>query len=312
MRNYFRLFVIATSLHTLRLFVISLPFLAQWPLSAWQGRVFKADSKNVVIYSENTAPISNGSRLYIFSNGKLTGEGKVLSIMHTNIKLRLSKGYAIKGYVVRDAKPTEEQATDFAEFDLDLISATKAGNLGGAKKALDSGANANAVDELERGGLGQTVLAIASKEGFTDLVNLLLNSGANPEATNGTSTYTALMYASEKGHVEIAKALIRSGADVDANQYENHVGMTALGIASNYGHTEIVKLLIAARVYVNARVDKDRNALMYAVSENHIEIVKLLLAAGARINAKVAGDHTILEYARSDEAKQLLINAGAK
>jgi len=52
--------------------------------------------------------------------------------------------------------------------------------------------------------------------------------------------YTALMGASEYGYTEIVKLLIEEGADVNAQDY---MGYTAFNFASKEGHTEIIKLL---------------------------------------------------------------------
>ena len=52
---------------------------------------------------------------------------------------------------------------------------------------------------------------------------------------------TALMMASANGHTEIVKLLLDKGADVNV---KNTYGITALFMASVHGHTEIVKLLL--------------------------------------------------------------------
>ena len=48
------------------------------------------------------------------------------------------------------------------------------------------------------------------------------------------------MYASENGHTEVVKLLLDTGADVNA---QNADGETALIIASRYGNKEIAELL---------------------------------------------------------------------
>ena len=57
--------------------------------------------------------------------------------------------------------------------------------------------------------------------------------------------YTALMAASEMGHIDIVKLLIEAGADVNAT-LDDYDRSTALKYASKKGHTEIVELLIEA------------------------------------------------------------------
>ena len=50
------------------------------------------------------------------------------------------------------------------------------------------------------------------------------------------------MAASEMGHIDIVNLLIEAGADVNAAR-EDYEGSTALKYASREGHTEIVNLL---------------------------------------------------------------------
>ena len=52
--------------------------------------------------------------------------------------------------------------------------------------------------------------------------------------------YTVLMIASKMGYTEIVKLLLNAGADVNA---QNDVGRTAMMIATEEGHNEMIQLL---------------------------------------------------------------------
>ncbi len=54
---------------------------------------------------------------------------------------------------------------------------------------------------------------------------------------------TALILAAYKGYPEIVELLLNKGADINTRGKED---LTALSSASKHGHTEIVKLLLAA------------------------------------------------------------------
>ena len=62
--------------------------------------------------------------------------------------------------------------------------------------------------------------------------------------------YTALILATMEGHLELVQALINAGADLNIQGCSSY-GDTALGIAASYGYTEIVKLLITVGADVN-------------------------------------------------------------
>ena len=76
---------------------------------------------------------------------------------------------------------------------------------------------------------------LASRNGQTEIVKLLIANGANVQARDNA----ALIHAAIDGEDEIVKLLIANRADVQAD--DNY----ALRVAAENGHYEIVKLLIA-------------------------------------------------------------------
>lgn len=80
---------------------------------------------------------------------------------------------------------------------------------------------------------------MAANKGFTQIVKLLLEKGADIDA-KGESGWTALMNAT--GHPDIVKLLLEHGADVNA---KNVYGKTALDRAKVRNQSEMIKLLEA-------------------------------------------------------------------
>ena len=117
-----------------------------------------------------------------------------------------------------------------------------------------------------------TALRIASKEGHVELVEMLLNNGANVNAKNSYGV-TALHIASREGHTDIVAMLLEKGADVNA---KSDGGYTALISASESGHTETVAMLLEKGADVNAKTNWGDTALIQASYYGHTEIVKLL------------------------------------
>jgi len=179
---------------------------------------------------------------------------------------------------------------------------------------------------------GVTALVMASQNGHTEVVKLLLENGADVNMKIKLFGETALWLASQNGHAEIVKLLLDKGADVNVKANDeilrqNFVGhfkgyedcsVTALWMASQNGHPEVVKHLLAANADVNAaNTINNATPLFIASTKGHIEVVKLLLEAKAEINSKsnLAGrDDTPLSIAKRMGHKQiveLLEKAGA-
>ena len=72
---------------------------------------------------------------------------------------------------------------------------------------IDHGADIDAIDEDDR----STPLGIAAREGQTEIVNLLLRNGADPNAA-GANWATPLAWAERRGHRQIADMLKKRGA----------------------------------------------------------------------------------------------------
>lgn len=118
-----------------------------------------------------------------------------------------------------------------------LHCAIQAGRINTVQFLIDVGACPNT-----RGGkLNETCLVLATKQGFTKIVELLLNNHAD---INEKSSYggTALHYALHYNHLNVMRKLL-TYPELDIN-IQNDKGKTVLDIARNYRHREIVNLLL--------------------------------------------------------------------
>ncbi|AEM23266.1 ankyrin repeat-containing protein [Brachyspira intermedia PWS/A] len=142
------------------------------------------------------------------------------------------------------------------------------------KFLLAKGADANTVCEIENEHIYMppTPLMNAVYNGNTNIINMLLENGADINYTND-SDMTPLIYAAYKGNTNIINTLLENGADIN---YTNYYGMTALMYAASYNQFEAVKILLENNADTSITDEDGRTALDWAKLENFEDIVELL------------------------------------
>lgn len=128
--------------------------------------------------------------------------------------------------------------TKDSDMDNEFAMAAKHGDMGKVQALLQRGVNVDGVDRK----FGATALMWAAHEGHTDIVRLLLDSGATIDAQQSLGR-TALWYTAQQGRRAAAEILIAAGANVDLAAKD---GTTPRDIALERGHPEIAELLTKA------------------------------------------------------------------
>ncbi|KAI9135612.1 ankyrin repeat domain-containing protein [Acaryochloris sp. CCMEE 5410] len=146
--------------------------------------------------------------------------------------------------------------------------------------------------------------------GQMDVIQWGLRRGIDINAI-GASNQTALMYAASSGLQQIVQILLEAGADPNIQSDDDgpDAGTTALmKVASHYAcHfaenvQEIIKLLVAAGADPNLQDKAGRTALIHSVtwgySKPAIEALKTLISVGADLNIHDNAGKTALIYAQ--------------
>ena len=125
---------------------------------------------------------------------------------------------------------------------------------------------------------------------------ILSNSDINRFDSSGHTLLT--LSCVKRSHTDLVKLLIESGANINK---PDHVGRTPLMIASFKGNLETVKLLIDAGANLNIQDQFDQTALIKACDNNKLECVEELVACGANLDIQDDNGNTALMIAMSNK-----------
>lgn len=193
-----------------------------------------------------------------------------------------------------------------------LMCAAESGHPEVVQALLQAGANPNHKDAVD-----YTALALSAENRQLTIVQALVAAGAdvNQRVTYGN---TPLMLACEKGAVEIAEFLLAQGADITQTNRDRE---TPLMKAAAAGSAALVRLLIERDAEVNAVSKTRESAIALAAGASHslpkdqlIEMVQILLQAGADPNVPNCETTPLIEAVRNGhlDLLQVLLNAGAR
>ena len=171
-----------------------------------------------------------------------------------------------------------------------LITASKTNHSVIVQLLLDNGAEVNAS--------GGAALCNAIKKGNMETIQLLLSNGANVKASGSAP----LRAAAEMGNLQLVEVLLDNGADVNVQCGQ------ALCIAAERDKWEIVQLLVENGADVNVQGGK---ALRTAAERDKSEIVQLLVENGADVNVQCGQALCIAAERDKWEIVQLLVENGA-
>ncbi len=200
--------------------------------------------------------------------------------------------------VEKPAKPLDPKVRAF----LDAVRRSDAATVRKMLRGDKSLANARDAQDA-------TALMHATVLGGVELMRMLLDAGADPNAKNHRDA-TALLWAST--NVEAVRLLLDRGADANVRSVE---GRTPLMLAAMQpSGADLMTILLAKGADANAKDLAGRTTLMNAAAAGSVESLRLLLAKGAKANVTMeSGSTALLDAARSRNfaAVKLLIEHGA-
>lgn len=149
-----------------------------------------------------------------------------------------------------------------------------------------------------------TALMQAVKSNNAAQVKKLIDQGVDVSELDASQDAPLIM-AAYKGYSEIVRLLLEAGADVTA--VDPGMKATALHAASYAGHADAARLLIAHHIDINKQGPYNGyTALHDAIWQNNVETADVLIAAGADLSLKSHEGQTPLEFARANHRAQIV------
>ena len=127
----------------------------------------------------------------------------------------------------------------------------------------------------ERGG---TPLIYAAMRGYPDLVENLLEIGANTASVNEAG-FSALHVSSMNGKADTTQLLVDAGAALEL--VDSSFGATSLHMATQEGHCGVVEVLVRAGARVDHQATNGETPLYVAATRDQARVVSILLRAKA-------------------------------
>nr|XP_022298839.1 uncharacterized protein LOC111107780 [Crassostrea virginica] len=120
-------------------------------------------------------------------------------------------------------------------------------------------------------------IVLASTYGNSEIVEMLLKKGANPNHVIAGGK-TPLHHACKEGHVNVVRKLLEYKADYTK---QDEQGDTALLFAARYGHTNVVRMLLNIGDDPTHRNNSGYDTWHYAINSNDLSLLKTLLEYGS-------------------------------
>lgn len=184
--------------------------------------------------------------------------------------------------------------------------ATALGNTEIVQVLIDGGANVDAKGEPA----GSHPLHLAAQNNQSEIAQLLIKNGAKVNSRNSDDK-TPLLIAAGHNSIEVGEILLKNGAD--PNESFSAYKDTPLHFASFAGNAAFASLLIKHGAAVNApSLRYGETPIFYAASHGNIEVLKILVASGADVNVKDEKGATVLNVAIDPPTRAYLSSLGLK
>jgi ankyrin repeat protein len=165
---------------------------------------------------------------------------------------------------------------------------------------------------IERDAGGFLPIVYAAFAGSTEIVRMLIEHGADPEATSGRDKVRALHMAAAGGRVAVIRELHARAVGLDAR--DSNEGLAAIHYATLFGNADAVATLLEVGADGDVTNKRGGRAIEAACEQANLPIVRMLIEKYSHPNRITPNGNSLLHIAirtGSLELVQLLLAAGA-
>ena len=182
----------------------------------------------------------------------------------------------MKSYLLFNTLPEKNKVLNLSDNERSLFSNSFTGDVESIEKLVDNQVNVNVKNEN-----GMTPLMIATQNSHVQLVEVLIQAGADVNTFNSVTGDTSLIYASDSGQSSCMQKLLEYNAKVNIHGKN---GDTALICAARNGHDKCLQVLIDTGANLNIQNNNGNTALIAAIHRFQSECVVWLIKAGTDVN----------------------------
>jgi len=162
---------------------------------------------------------------------------------------------------------------------------------------IESGANVNLYSDT---GICQTPLMAACIDGHDDVVQVLLNLGADIDLCPD-SAEKPIILAAQNYKFKTVKLLIEKGADPnEVNVYDGYIGRSLLHYAAEKGDLDMINFLLEKNADINLQDEMGYTPLMIADEHDKKEAIEFLLEKGANRQVEDNEGKNVIIFAIED------------